>query len=1024
MKTLNHVVVVLSALLSIAIAKERFDLMRVSIRGPQDIEYLEQSGCVVNGLDRDGVSWLVEVPTAKEQALATAGYGMETLMPDIYGFYERNALDYRFHTYTQLKDSFMIMAQNNPSFVRFETLGFASNDSLLFALKITDNPDVEEDEPELMFEAAAHGDEKCATEPAFEWAVYLIRNYGVDPDVTYWVNTREIWVQCPTNPYGHIVGDRTNRNGYDINRDYGFMWYYENSGTQPFTQLETQAQLRLFRRNCFNLWQSGHGGTYCISTPWSYTPFGTRDSMELQYLALQYHNITGYDYGPGYRVMYQINGASKDYAYGAGGGIGWTIETCIYKTPPAESLAQICAREHTAMKMALRNIDRGIRGIITDSVTAMPIRARVKPMPIDYPSFSDSIGDYHRYLRPGTYSVTFEANGYSSKTVNNVVVTQDTVTYLDVRLAPDTTQPVTLHQFVAGRGVSDVAIASTPDLALGLHDGRRFSMGRGGMATYDFGQQIFNLGGNDFTVYEDDADPEGYRVEVANDWSGPWNSLGSDTGTAGFDLTRGGIPTCRFVKVVDDSGSTSGATAGFDLDAIEAVTSNAAAVVYQGRTILDSPPGGNNNGKLDPGEDAGLVLTLKNVGRQPAADVNGVLSTADQYVSVLDSFGVFGTLAPDSVRSNSQNRFRVAASAGTPREHVALMKLNLYGTGYEDSLQFQVVVGELTAADPIPDGPRQPPLYWAYDDVDSMYPEHPTYDWVEIGGLGTRLTLSDDQTVVVSLPTGFGPFRFYGQNYTQVSVCGNGWVAPGSTTVSAYSNTALPTSALPGAVCLNWDDLYPPTGGGVWYYHDAANHRFIVEFDSVPYYANRTACEKHEVVLYDTSLAAADGNCEFVCQYKTALGMSSSTSGEQDPSQSIAITVLSDGAYHRAAAPIAAGRAIRYTTDFYQGVAEATSAIGLQSAPLRVLPNPWGQGRLTLAVRLGRAAKARVAVYDAGGRLVRVLLNWGTSMLAAGQHNLSWDGRDHQGKLVGRGVHLVRLESEGRVFSAKAVRTR
>ena len=61
------------------------------------------------------------------------------------------------------------------------------------------------------------------------------------------------------------------------------------------------------------------------------------------------------------------------------------------------------------------------------------------------------------------------------------------------------------------------------------------------------------------------------------------------------------------------------------------------------------------------------------------------------------------------------------------------------------------------------------------------------------------------------------PFRYYGQNYTQVSICGNGWVAPGSTTVSAYTNTALPSDRDAAAmVCLNWDDLYPPTGGGVW----------------------------------------------------------------------------------------------------------------------------------------------------------------------------------------------------------------
>ncbi|MEO0078620.1 MAG: M14 family zinc carboxypeptidase, partial [candidate division WOR-3 bacterium] len=415
-------VVLLLVGLSFATARDRFDLVRVDVRSGSDVEMLEDAGCVVNGPDRDG--WfLVEVPAPRIDELTASGFRVEMVKPDIYTFYEENARDYRFHTYTEIRDTFMLMAANNPGFVKFETLGYASNDSLLFALKITDNPDIEEDEPELMFEAAIHGDEKCATEPIFEWAAWLIRNYGVDPDVTYWVNTREIWVQCPTNPYGHIVGTRSNRNGYDCNRDYGFMWYYETSAREPFTQPETRAHARLAQRNAFNYWSSGHGGTYFISTPWSYTPYGTRDSMEFWYLGGQYHNITGYPNAPGYRGMYQINGASKDWAYGALGAISWTIETCIYKTPPVESLAQITAREHTAMKMILANIDRGIRGIVTDSLTGMPVRARIRPMPIDFPSYCDSIGDFHRYLRPGTYSLVVEANGYAAKTVPNIVVT-------------------------------------------------------------------------------------------------------------------------------------------------------------------------------------------------------------------------------------------------------------------------------------------------------------------------------------------------------------------------------------------------------------------------------------------------------------------------------------------------------------------------------------------------------------------------------------------------------------------------
>jgi len=943
MSHLGKLVLLAAALSSLAAAVTHYDLMRVRITDPKQVRQLEAAGGIVNGPDRNG-RMLVEVPIEQVHSLRQAGWDLELLLADVTSFYQKNAQDGRYHTYTEIKDSFLLMAQNNPNICKFETLGYASNDSLLFALKITDNPDIEEDEPELFFEAAIHGDEKCATEPIFAWAVYLVSNYGVDPQVTYWINTREIWVQCPANPYGHIVGTRGNRNGVDCNRDYGFMWFYETAYREPFTQPEATAMARLALRNGFSHWQSGHGGTYMISTPWSYSPFGTRDSVEIQFLAQQYHNHTGYPYGPGYRVMYPINGASKDYAYGAHGAIGWTVETCIYKTPPAESLDQIILRERNAMKMMLANIDRGVRGIVSDSLTGVPIRARVTPLPINFPSYCDSLGDYHRYLRPGTYSMAFEANGYQPKTIANVVVTPDTVTYLNVQLVPDTTRPITLHRFMWGRGVSDEAIVSTPDWALGVHDGRRFSLGRGGIAVYDFGLQIVNGPGNDFTVYEDDADPEGYRVEVANNWLGPWTTIGWDTGTASFDLTAGGANICRYIRITDDSSATSGATAGFDLDAVEAIMANIAAVVFHNKTILDSPPGGNNDGKLDPGESAGLVLHLKNVGRLLAPDVSATLSTGDTFVSVLDSVGTFGTIPPESIRANWLDQFRVSVLGTCPREHRAVMKLRLWG-GYQDSLQFDLVVGEFRTTDPIPDGPAEPPRYWCYDDTDTGYAPCPVYNWVEIRNRGTRLNLSDDQTVQLNLPSGFGPWRFYGQSFSQISVCSNGWVAPGATTITAYANTGLPTVSLPGAVCLNWRDLYPPAGGGVWWFYDTSNHRVIVEYDSVRYYSGGLF-DKFELVLYDTTVRTPSGDNVFWEQFYSHNG-DWGTVGEQDPSQSIAIEYLGPSGYHRAAAPVIPGRAIKYTTEYEVGIKEpvgATSRSRLASlvvAPTVVGRRPW-----------------------------------------------------------------------------------
>jgi len=322
-----------------------------------------------------------------------------------------------------------------------------------------------------------------------------------------------------------------------------------------------------------------------------------------------------------------------------------------------------------------------------------------------------------------------------------------------------------------------------------------------------------------------------------------------------------------------------------------------------------------------------------------------------------------------------------------------------------------VVIGELRPVDPIPDGPRQPARYWAYDDVDVQYAQHPEFSWVEIRDVGTRLTLSDDQTVQVDLPTGF-VWNYYGQTHTQVSICGNGWVAPGYTTSASYTNSALPTTSLPGAVCLNWDDLYPPYGNSVWYHHDAANHRFIVEYDSVHYYGARDQWDKYELIIYDTTVQTPTGDNVLLVQYLTANSYNSSTMGIQDPTMTIGIQCLFDASCHRGAAPLLPGRAIKYTTtDPTIGIAE-TPAQAVR-ASIRAWPNPFSTAvRFDLSHHVLDASNPALAVFDNSGRLVRALTG------------AAWDGRNQLGQLVSPGIYFCRIGSGDKQSEVKLVLTR
>jgi hypothetical protein len=80
-------------------------------------------------------------------------------------------------------------------------------------------------------------------------------------------------------------------------------------------------------------------------------------------------------------------------------------------------------------------------------------------------------------------------------------------------------------------------------------------------------------------------------------------------------------------------------------------------------------------------------------------------------------------------------------------------------------------------------------------------------------------------------------------------------------------------------------------------------------------------------------------------------------------------------------------------------------------------PNP-AAGAVGFRFALPAARHVRLLLADAGGRVVAVPLD---ATLPAGAHVARWDGRDHGGRPVPRGVYFYRLEIGERVRTGKVV---
>jgi len=171
--------------------------------------------------------------------------------------------------------------------------------------------------------------------------------------------------------------------------------------------------------------------------------------------------------------------------------------------------------------------------------------------------------------------------------------------------------------------------------------------------------------------------------------------------------------------------------------------------------------------------------------------------------------------------------------------------------------------------------------------MDSKDDFGPSFDWVEISEVGTKLYLSDESVVDVALPFAF---PFYGEFKTKVGIGSNGYLTFGNWTGSVWTNTPIPEPSEPNdLLAVFWDDLDPSSNGDVYFYNDQEANRFIVEYKGVSKWLGSESYS-FQVILYP------DGT--IVYQYLTMNGdLNSATVGIENARGTDGLQVVYNAPY-------------------------------------------------------------------------------------------------------------------------------
>lgn len=339
---------------------------------------------------RRGVDF-AEVVIDKEEisTFVAKGHPVNIVIEDldayVKGVQAKQKKNEAYHTYNSMQSKLKHWADKYSEICHLESIGTTHEGRDIWALKISDNPKINEPEPAALLMGAHHAREWPSVEVPMATAQKLLEEYETNEEIKNLVDNREIWIVPMVNPDGVVYSMeksrywRKNRRnnggtyGVDLNRNYGYQWGNVGAsssgssdtyhGTGPFSEPEAVAIRDLALRERFQASISFHTYSELVLYPFGYGyNIPNPDVKVFKTMAGDMARFNGYR-PKNSAELYPAMGDSDDYLYGELKVLSFTFELCTTFIPPA---SQIKSVNEMNVPATLYLIDKsGTYGLIT-----------------------------------------------------------------------------------------------------------------------------------------------------------------------------------------------------------------------------------------------------------------------------------------------------------------------------------------------------------------------------------------------------------------------------------------------------------------------------------------------------------------------------------------------------------------------------------------------------------------------------------------------------------------------------------
>lgn len=421
-------------------------------------------------------------------------YAQGTTLPDCY------------YTYDEISQLLTDYQTQHPDIAKKVQIGHTQQDNLpLYAFRISDNVNVDESEPALLFVGQVHAEEVLGVQTTMSNIAEILANRYQLP-YSQWINQLDMWFIPTLNPEGHNVvtanldisyrknkRDMNNNGvfdyspltGYDLdgvdpNRNFSFNWVHGDTlwqpgglevfdyyrGPAPMSEAETQALQGLTDQYPFVYaicWHSSRTGNFSEKTYYPFNWKEVRPSPDMTFAQAIASGVAGQIVNEAHTGTYDAfpnlsrKGAFHDWMYQQYGTIGMLIECGTRNIQPTDSLMQDTVnRCSNGVRWLLNRAlpyssavpsSSMLTGTIRDAATNAPLQAEIiiqeRHAPWFRPRLSNpQTGKYWKPLPTGSYTVQIRKRGYYDTVVPNVVVNNGSWTIHDFTLQPR--QPVVM----------------------------------------------------------------------------------------------------------------------------------------------------------------------------------------------------------------------------------------------------------------------------------------------------------------------------------------------------------------------------------------------------------------------------------------------------------------------------------------------------------------------------------------------------------------------------------------------------